>query len=34
MMDKEKVVDILVMMLSQPDDMIIDSMVVRKLGKI
>jgi len=32
MMDKEKVADLIVMMLSQPQDMCIDSLVVRKFG--
>ena len=34
MMDKEKIVDILIVMLSQSNDMVIDSVVVRKIGKI
>lgn len=32
MMDKEKVADIMITMLSQPQDMVIDSLVVRKFG--
>jgi hypothetical protein len=33
-MNKDKVADIVIDMLSQPDDMIIDSLVVRKFGKV